>query len=46
MTVGALEIVIVLVIVAALLFLGPERIPKLARSVGQAWAEFRRGKSG
>ncbi len=38
---GAPELLIVLVV--ALLVLGPTRLPKVARSLGEAAREFRRG---
>lgn len=39
------EWLIVLVIVAILLFIGPKKIPALARGLGQALGEFRRGRA-
>lgn len=38
------EWLIVLVVVAILLFVGPKKLPELARGMGRAWGEFRRGK--
>lgn len=43
MTVGAPELIIVLVVV--LLLFGSTRLPKLARSLGQASKEFKQGVS-
>ena len=42
-TIGAPEILVVLV--AALIFLGPKRLPDAARQVGRAMAELRRMSS-
>jgi sec-independent protein translocase protein TatA len=39
MDIGAPELLIVLIV--ALLVLGPSRVPKLARSLGEAMHEFR-----
>ncbi len=41
--VGAPEILVILVVM--LIIFGPARLPKLARSVGDAAHEFRRGSS-
>ncbi|MFQ5987173.1 MAG: twin-arginine translocase TatA/TatE family subunit, partial [Thermoplasmata archaeon] len=41
---GGLEIIIILIIVAVLLFLGPTKLPQLARGIGKALGEFRRGR--
>ncbi len=41
---GGLEIVIILIIVAVLLFVGPTKLPQLARGIGKALGEFRRGR--
>jgi sec-independent protein translocase protein TatA len=38
------EWLIVLVVVAILLFVGPKKLPELARGMGRAWGEFRRGR--
>ncbi len=43
--VGAPEMLILLVIIVALLLLGPTKIPELARGLGKAMGEFRRGKA-
>ncbi len=36
--------IIILVVVAALFFLGPSKIPELARGIGRAMGELRRGR--
>ncbi|MCJ2531774.1 MAG: twin-arginine translocase TatA/TatE family subunit [Candidatus Thermoplasmatota archaeon] len=41
---AGLEIIIILVIVGLLLFLGPTKLPQLARGIGKALGEFRRGR--
>ncbi len=41
---AGLEIVIILIIVAVLLFVGPTKLPQLARGIGKALGEFRRGR--
>lgn len=41
---GPFELVIILVIIAVLFLFGPQKLPQLARSVGKAWGEFRRGR--
>src|SRR2546428_4795830 len=41
---GGIEWVIFLIVVALLLLFGPSKLPELARSVGRAWGEFRKGK--
>ena len=38
------EWILLLIIVAALLFLAPSRLPELMRTIGRAWGEFRKGK--
>ncbi|MFQ5837382.1 MAG: twin-arginine translocase TatA/TatE family subunit [Thermoplasmata archaeon] len=38
------EIIILLVIVAILLLIGPKKLPELARGIGKALGEFRRGR--
>lgn len=38
------EWIIILIVAAVLLFVGPKRIPALARGVGRAMGEFRRGR--
>jgi sec-independent protein translocase protein TatA len=43
-TLGPVELVILLVIIVALLLLGPTKLPELARGMGRAIGEFRRGK--
>ena len=40
-----IEWIIILIIVALLLLFGPSKIPELARGIGKAMGEFRRGKS-
>ncbi len=40
-----LEIIILLVIVAIVLLMGPKKIPELARGIGKAIGEFRRGRA-
>lgn len=42
--IGGFELIILLVIVAILLLFGPQKLPELARGIGRAWGEFRRGK--
>ncbi len=39
------EPIIILVIIAVLLLLGPKKIPELARGIGRALGEFRRGRA-
>lgn len=39
-----IEWIILLVIVAVILLFGPQKIPELARGVGRALGEFRRGR--
>jgi len=39
-----IEWLILLIIIAILLLFGPSKIPELARSIGKAWGEFKRGK--
>lgn len=39
-----IELIIILIIVALLLFLGPTKLPQLARGIGKALGEFRRGR--
>lgn len=39
-----IEWIIVLIIVAILLLFGPQKLPELARGIGRALGEFRRGK--
>jgi sec-independent protein translocase protein TatA len=41
---GGFELIILLIIVAILLLFGPQKLPELARGIGRAWGEFRRGK--
>ncbi len=41
---GGFEIVIILIIIAVLLLFGPQKLPELARSLGRAWGELRRGR--
>jgi sec-independent protein translocase protein TatA len=38
------EIIIILVIVAVILFFGGQKLPQLARGIGKAIGEFRRGR--
>jgi len=40
-----IEWIVLLVVVAALLFFGPQKIPALARGLGRALGEFKRGKA-
>ena len=42
--IGGLEYVILLVVVALLLLFGPAKLPEMARSIGRAWGEFRKGR--
>jgi sec-independent protein translocase protein TatA len=39
-----LDLIIVLIIVAALLLFGPQKLPELFRGIGRALGEFRRGR--
>jgi sec-independent protein translocase protein TatA len=41
---GGFEIIILLIIIAVVLLFGPKKLPELARSIGRAWGELRRGK--
>src|SRR2546425_5462080 len=41
---GGFEWIILLIIIAVLLLFGPKKLPELARSIGRAWGELRRGK--
>jgi sec-independent protein translocase protein TatA len=41
---GGFELIILLIIIAVLLLFGPKKLPELARSIGRAWGELRRGK--
>ena len=41
---GGFEWVIILIVIAVLLLFGPQKLPELAKSIGRAWGEFRRGK--
>ncbi|TLZ69838.1 MAG: hypothetical protein E6K10_09780 [Methanobacteriota archaeon] len=41
---GGFELIILLIILAILLLFGPQKLPELARSIGKAWGELRRGK--
>src|SRR3990172_1302950 len=41
---GGLEWLIVLLVAGAILLFGPKKIPELARGLGRAMGEFRRGK--
>jgi len=41
---GGFEWIILLIVIAVLLLFGPQKLPELARSIGRAWGEFRRGK--
>jgi len=41
---GGMEWIIFLIIVALLLLFGPTKLPELARAMGRAWGEFRKGK--
>ncbi len=41
---GGFEWVILLIVIAILLLFGPQKLPELAKSIGRAWGEFRRGK--
>jgi sec-independent protein translocase protein TatA len=40
--IGSLEIVVILV--AALLIFGPDKIPELARAAGKAWGDFQKAQ--
>lgn len=39
-----IELIILLIIIAILLLFGPQKLPELARGIGKALGEFRRGK--
>jgi len=39
-----MEWIIFLIVVAVLLLFGPAKLPEMARAVGRAWGEFRKGK--
>src|SRR2546423_4676984 len=39
-----IEWVVILIIIAVLLLFGPQKLPELARGVGRALGEFRRGR--
>src|SRR3989304_3596296 len=41
---GGFEWIILLIVIAVPLLFGPQKLPELARSIGRAWGEFRRGK--
>jgi sec-independent protein translocase protein TatA len=41
---GGFEWIILLIIIAVLLLFGPQKLPELARGIGKALGEFRRGK--
>jgi len=41
---GGFELIILLIIIAVLLLFGPQKLPELARSLGRAWGELRRGR--
>jgi sec-independent protein translocase protein TatB len=43
-TIGPEKILVVLVV--ALIVLGPEKLPKIARQAGKAWSDFRRFREG
>ncbi len=42
---GGFEWIILLIIVAIILLLGPKKIPELARGIGKAIGEFRKGRA-
>ena len=39
-----IELIVLLIIIAILLLFGPSKLPELARGIGKALGEFRRGK--
>ena len=41
---GGIEWIVLLIIIAILLLFGPSKLPELARGIGKALGEFRRGK--
>lgn len=41
---GGFEWIIILIIIAVLLLFGPQKLPELAKGIGRALGEFRRGK--
>ena len=46
MPIYGIEWIVVAVIVVVLLFWGPEKLPKIARSIGQAKKEFEKASKG
>lgn len=40
-----IEWIVVLIVIAILLLFGPQKLPELARGIGRAMGEFRRGKA-
>ncbi len=43
-SIGMTELIVIFVV--ALLFIGPNRLPDLARSIGKAFGDFKRATSG
>lgn len=41
---GGFELIIILIIIAIILLFGPSKLPELARGIGRALGEFRRGR--
>ena len=39
-----IEWIVLLVIVAVLFLFGPKKIPEMARGIGRAWGEVKRGR--
>jgi len=42
---AGIEWIVILIVLAVLFLLGPKKIPELARSIGRAMGEFRRGRA-
>ncbi|HEV8596008.1 MAG TPA: twin-arginine translocase TatA/TatE family subunit [Thermoplasmata archaeon] len=42
--IGLTELLIVLIVAGLLLLFGPTKLPEMARAMGRAWGEFRKGR--